>query len=334
MADIENAGAEGLASGMATALAEILRASSAPEVMQALQLLLQRPALQGDVFSSRIPVSCNITEVGGHLNLLERLGESEIRSQALAAALGVAGPNPMPGLHPSVPQLFDVLRANDRPEGPAQAAIPLRVSVRQDFVGPFDAARSLLHAAGCTLPLFSVSVPALPPGGPGIVPGHPSFPGDLLLFLGRVLRLMPTAALRDPDSDPLAIAREDGSAELQVVARQLDPAAPEAAAVVEAPWTAWTCDATSCTESTDDRAYLGLAPILNAAGWYQPEPESPSSLGAPGGWARWTNSTGLIPGESRYGDELELRFNRAQISASALREVLDWIWDGSVFAAP
>jgi len=334
MADNENTGVEALASGVAGALADILRASSSSEVMQAQQLLLQRLALQGDVFSSRIPVPRNITEVGGYLNLLERLGESEIRGQALAAALGVAGPNPMPGLHPTVPHLFDVVRENDRPEGPMQATIPLHVSIRQDFAAAFDAARAALHEAGCAFPLLSVSVPALPPAGPGVTPGTPAFPTDLLLYLGRVLRLMPTAALRDPDLDPLALAREDGSTERVVVARQVDGGAPAAASVATATWAAWTCDETTCTESTDDRTYLPLAPILNAAGWYQPQPAAPVSLGSPGGWARWTNVTGLVPGETRFADELELRFTRAQIAGSTLREVLDWVWDGGAFSAP
>src|SRR5690606_37830005 len=117
-------------------------------------------------------------------------------------------------------------------------------------------------------------------------------------------------------------------------ARQLDTGAPAAALVGTATWVAWACDETSCDESTDDRTYLPLAPILNAAGWYQAQPAAPTSLGAPGGWARWTNGAGLVPGETRFGDELGLRFTRGQIAASALLEVLDWTWDGSAFTAP
>ena len=41
-----------------------------------------------------IPPPLNITEIGGYLNLLQELGQEEIRSGAVASALGVAGPPP------------------------------------------------------------------------------------------------------------------------------------------------------------------------------------------------------------------------------------------------
>jgi hypothetical protein len=320
-------GVDALAAQVAGALSDILRSSSSPEVLQAQQLLLQRLALQGDVFSSRIPVPRNITEVGGYMNLLARLGESEIRTQALAAALGVAGPNPMPGLHPTRGVLFDVSRPNDRPPGPAQAGTPVQFLIRNDFAPAFDVALQAVHDAGCALPLLGVSPAGLPP----LVPGAPALPGDLLLYLGRVLRLMPTAALADPDEDALAVAREDGETGLQVVARQLFAGAPQAGAVAEAAWVAWSCDTDNCTESTDDRTYLPLTPILNAAGWYQPAPEAPTTAADTGPWWRWTNTTGLVPGVSRYGDELLQRFTPGEIAGSALRDALALVWDGEGF---
>ncbi len=323
-----SAGLEALASQVAGALAEILRSSSSPEVLQAQQLLLQRLALQGDVFSSRIPVPKNITEVGGYLNLLARLGESEIRTQALAAALGVAGPNPMPGLAPTQGVLFDVMRPNDRPSGAAEASTPVQVAIRNDFAPAFDAARQAIHAAGCRLPLLGFAPPALPPH----TPGAPGLPSDLLLHLGRVLQLMPTAALADPDQDLLALARPDGETELRVVARQVDPGAPDASSVATGSWVAWSCDTASCTESTDDRTYLPLASLLNGAGWYQPAPATPTSAREAGEWWRWTNTTGLVPGVSRYGDELLQRHTPGQVAASSLRDALDLVWNGTTFA--
>jgi len=324
---VTSPGMEALASQVAGALSEILRSSSSPEVLQAQQLLLQRLALQGDVFSSRIPVPRNITEVGGYLNLLARLGETEIRTQALAAALGVAGPNPMPGLVPSHGVLFDVMRPNDRPAGGAEASTPVQVAIRNDFAPAFDSARQAIHAAGCRIPVLGFAPSALPP----LLPGAPGLPGDLLLHLGRVLRLMPTAALADPDQDLLALARPDGETALQVVARQVDPGAPDAGSVATASWVAWSCEATSCTESTDDRAYLPLAPVLNAAGWYQPAPPAPTSAGDTGDWWRWTNITGLVPGSSRFGDELLQRHTPGQVAASSLRDALDFVWNGEAF---
>lgn len=322
-------GVEALATQVAGALAEILRSSSSPEVLQAQQLLLQRLALQGDVFSSRIPVPKNITEVGGYMNLLARLGETEIRTQALAAALGVAGPNPMPGLLPKSGVLFDILRPNDRPPGAAEASTPVQVAIRNDFAAAYDAARATIHDAGCILPLLGFAPAGLPP----VMAGSPDPPDDLLLYLGRVMRLMPTAALHDPDEDALAVARESGEVALQVVARQLDDTAPAAGSVAEASWVAWSCDDTTCTETTDDRAYLPLAPILNAAGWYQPAPDAPTTLADAGTWWRWTNVTGLVPGVSRYGDELLQRHTAGEIAASSLRDTLDLVWDGEAFTA-
>lgn len=318
-----------LAAQVAGALTDILRSSSSPEVLQAQQLLLQRLALQGDVFSSRIPVPLNITEVGGYMNLLSTLGETEIRSQALAAALGVAGPNPMPGLSPTRGVLFDVLRSNDRPPGPAEASIPVQVAIRNDFATAFDVARQAIHDAGCTLPLLGFAPPGLPP----VVPGSTEVPDDLLLYLGRVMRLMPTAALHDPDQDALAVARRAGESELQVAARQLDDTAPAAGSVAEASWVAWSCDATTCTESTEDRTFLPLAPILNEAGWYQPAPTAPVSIADTGPWWRWTNTTGLVAGMTRYGDELLQRHTAGEIAASSLRDALDLVWDGESFSA-
>lgn len=325
MAETETTGIETLATQIAGTLSELLKSSASPEIVQAQQLLLQRLALQGDVFSSRIPAPRNITEVGGYINLLSQLQESEIRTQALAAALGVAGPNPMPGLLPTSGVLFDVQRTNDRPAGPAQASIPVQFRVRNDFATALDAALEAVHRAGCMLPVLS-GVMRLPPLGAN------AGTLDMLEHLGRVLHLMPTAALVDPDADALAVARLESGGNLQVVARVLDPTAPDAASVAEQAWVAWRCDATRCEETTGDRRYLPLAPLLNAAGWYQPTPDAPQTLGAPGTWSRWVNTTGLIAGVSRYGDELAERFTPAQIAASALRDRLDWRWNGEEFA--
>lgn len=319
-----------LAQTVASALAEILRSPASPGVLQAQELLLQRLALQGDVFSSRIPAPRNITEVGGYLNLLERLGEREIRTQSLAAALGVAGPNPMPGLLPATGLLFDVLRPNDRPEGEAGAQAPVQVAVRNDFAAPLDAARSAIHARGCRLPLLGLAPLGLPAAHP-LAPGAGQDPVDPLLYLGRVLRLLPSAALRDPDTDLLALAREGGSGPLQVVARQVDDGAPEAGEVTETSWSAFQCDENACAASAEDRHFLPLAPILNAAGWYQPVPGDPQSLGTPGPWWRWTNLTGLVVGETRLGDELLERYTPAQVAASALRDRLGHRWNGEAF---
>ena len=322
------AGVESLAEKVAGALADILRSSTSPEALQAQNLLLRRLAVEGDVFSSRVPPPRNITEVGGYLNLLETLNEGDMREQVLAATLGVAGPNPTPGFAPSAPLLYDVQRANDRPAGPGQASVPVQYSMRNDFAPAFDAALKVIHDAGCALPILSAPR-GLPMANPGVMP-----PADLLPFLGRALDLMPSSALTDPDADALAVARLDGTVKLEVVARQLDAAAPNAAAVAKLKWVAFKCDANACAENTADRNYLSLTPILNAAGWYQNQPAAPTKLSQPGPWSRWTNITSLIPNVTTFGSEMSQRVTRGELAASSLRDALTWIWDGAAFKAP
>ncbi len=317
------------ASPLVNALAGILQASTSPDSLAAQNLLLRRLATEGDVFSSRIPAPKNITEVGGYFNLLETLGENVMREQALAAALGVAGPNPTPGFTPTAPLLYDVQRTNDRPPGGFQATIPVQFSMRNDFALAFDAALKTIHDAGCTLPIFSVSR-SLPAAGLGVTP-----PADLLPFLGRTLDLMPTVALNDPDADPLALAQKSGTTILEVVARQLDATAANAASVVAQSWDAFKCDANACALATASRTYLSLTPILNAAGWYQKTPLiAPAKLSQPGAWNHWTNITGLIPNVSTFGDEILQRVTPAELAASSLRDTVTWIWDGKSFNAP
>ena len=78
--------------GLVDALVELIRSGVRPDVLEAQRVLLQRLSTQGDVFPARIPAPRNITEVGGYLNLLERAGHIDLRSSALAGALGIAGP--------------------------------------------------------------------------------------------------------------------------------------------------------------------------------------------------------------------------------------------------
>lgn len=308
------------------AMVEALKAATSPEMMEAQTILMRRLALSGDLVPSRVPAPQNITEIGGYLNLLETLQQSDLRAQVLASVLGVAGPNPPAGWFPTGPVLFFAARTNDRPAGAGQAAIPVQYSVRSDFAPALDAAVQDIHDRGCQLPQLS-PVRTLPPADASSQP-----PTDLLRFLGRILDLVPSAALNDPDQDPLALARPTAGGALGVVARQLDTTAPNAGSVPQGDWTAWQCTATTCQETQSaTRVYLPLAPILNGAGWYQPVPGVPTSLSTPGNWARWTNTTGLVAWLTLFGDELRLLYSDAQIAASSLRERLLWVWNGADF---
>lgn len=307
------------------ALTRIIDSANSPDMLEAQQIILRRLALSGDLFPSRIPAPANITQVGGYLNLIA--DDAVLRAQVLASALGVAGPNPSPGWEPTLPPIYFAVRANDRPAGATQPAIPVTFSIRSDFALALDAALATIHGQGATLPVLS-TVLSLPPATLGAVP-----PADLLPFLGRALDLVPAAALVDPATDPLSIGQV-GTDPPQVVALQLDGAAPNAGAVTAADWSMWTCTATACTQGTVHAAYVPLTPILNGAGWYQPALSPPVSLAQPGASLHWTNITGLVANASRFGDELALMRSAGEIGQSIVRERLDWVWNGTTFVKP
>jgi hypothetical protein len=312
--------------GAIDALTKILEASISPEMSEAQQIILRRLALAGDLFPSRIPPPLNITQVGGYLNLVA--DDPILRAQVLASALGVAGPNPSPGYDPSLPPLYFVTRTNDRPSGPAQAATPVQFRVRSDFVSPLDAALTALHATGVVLPVLAVDAP-LPPV---VLGGQP--PSDLLPYLGRVLTLVPGAALVDPTTDPLAVGQLAGTGAQLVLARQLDASAADAGTLSSAAYALWSCDETACTQSTVTDVFNDITPLLAAAGWTQPAPlPAPVTSSDTKGWNRFTNVTGLVAGQSTFGDELRLLYSLGQISASSVRERQDWTWDGTTFVA-
>jgi hypothetical protein len=232
------------------------------------------------------------------------------------------------GWFPTAPVLFFGQRTNDRPAGPYQPSIPVDYSIRSDFAAAWDAAVSAVHDFGATLPVAS---PAryLPAARTTTVP-----PADLMPFIGRTVGLVPSLALNDPATDPLALGHV-GATPLEVVAKQLDATAPKASQVQSQQWKLYTCNATSCQESPPTAGiYVKLTPILNAAGWYQGTPVAPQTLAKPGSWARWTNTTGLIANVTTLGDELSLLYADAEIAASALRERVAYVWNGTDFVAP
>jgi hypothetical protein len=309
------------------ALADVLKTSTSPEARQAQALLLRRLVVEGSVVPSRVPAPRNITEVGGYINLLTELKLNATRERLLSSALGLPGPDFEPNDIPAPRDLvlYDVTRANDRPEGPAQPSIPLEVRVRNDFASGVDAAIASLHRAGCALPVLWRPI-ALPELGAPLPRG-----AALLPYLGRTLDLVPACALVDPGADPLALAKKDGGAAFEVAARQLDAAAPDAASVAEAKWSAYKCDATKCELVDGNRKYLPLAPVLARAGFYPLPFSAPKRLTEPGSWSRFTNVTGLVAGQTRFGDELSARYPAGQIVASALRDALGWVWTGTAF---
>jgi len=307
------------------ALADILRTGTDPEVLEAQRILLRRIALEGNIIDSRIPAPKNITEVGGYVNLLGTLGETDTRTQMLASALGVAGPASSVGLLGDGPTLAFVNMPNDRPASPAQATFTTAITVRSDMADALAAALQRIHGLGCALPLYT------PPRVlPVATPGQLLQP-DILQILGRVLQVAPGAILLDPANDPAAIARlsSDPPDRWQLVTQEIDGQSR----VSLASWVAY--QATNTDVSTNppaSRRYVPIAPILADAGWYSSQPFAPpSSSVSHGSVPRLLNVTGLLPGQTHLGDELVLLYSRALIMASVLAGMLSWVWNGTTF---
>ena len=313
-------------------LVELMKTATRPDVLEAQRILLQRLALQGDVFPSRIPPPRNITEVGGYLNLLEQLGHDAVQAGAVASALGVAGPPPEAvGLAGAVPVGFLEV-ANDRPAGPAQASIPPTLTIRADFHAPFLTAKATLQAAGCALPLRTPR-PQLPATQPGA--GSSSLDTQAVLeVLGRTLEVFPGTVLVDPAVDPLAIARLEtpATSPLVLVARELDGGT----AVPEASWVAKRASASTVVDDPPAMLrFLEVGAGAPGSGLVPPGAlRRPSSLSERGTLVAFKNVTGLVAGETTLGDELRLLYSAPAIARSALASFVSLTWDGSEFVAP
>ncbi len=143
---------------------------------------------------------------------------------------------------------------------------------------------------------------------------------------------MPAAALRDPATDPIVLARAQGSGDpFEVMARVI---APGSVAVPPANFDAQQCDSTSCTPVAQNNvSYVPLAPALATAGFYPANPLPAPTSNASQDWSRFTNVTGLVAGVTKLGDELAFLHNASQIQGSAFASRLHWTWNGTTFAA-
>ena len=312
------------------ALVEMMRSGVRPELLEAQRVLLHRLATQGDMFPSRIPAPLNITEVGGYLNLLERSGHSDLRLSAMTGALGIAGPSLDLNAAAGEATVGFVMTRNDRPAGPAQAAIPPLVPIRADFHSPTLAALEHIRALGCKLPLraFKAILPASQP--------DQTMPDTAVALdaLGRRLQAFPGTFLIDPDSDPLVIARPEAPAgePLQLMARELG----DGGLLPTASWVPLSASEVAIIEEpARDAAYLEIAPIMAAAGWVQASPMvPPENIRNPGSLPEFRNLTNLIPGETTLLEELSLLYSQAAIARSAFAPFGGWIWSGQAFVAP
>ncbi|WP_171233904.1 hypothetical protein [Ruegeria sp. HKCCA4812] len=320
----------GIDESLAEAIINILETTNSPAIQRAREVIAHRLAIAGDIAPSRIPAPRNITEIGGYINLLSEYGEAEQRARMIAAALGIAGPQislPQPG---AVPPLSFVTLDGARPAGPQQPSFPLTYTIRSDFVPAFDNAVQEITIRGGAVPILT-PVRILPAAG-----SAPATDGSAqLALIGRTLSLAPTAALHAVATDPLSLSRPTAGGGFEVMVRVIDAAAPIAGTIAAENWTSWECDASACTEVDSNDARFALTPLLNAAGWHQPaDPGNPTSLSNPGTWAEWRNITGLVPGVTRFADELQLQYSAEMLITSPVFNQLDNVWTGSEFAAP
>ena len=158
-------------------------------------------------------------------------------------------------------------------------------------------------------------------------------PSDILFYLGRTLTIAPSAALSVPANDPVAIVRPTGTTQAFVLASNVLNVAPNAVAPAN-------LDAVQCSPLTQtivqitNASFLPLAPILANAGYFpaSPLPLPATSLATPT-WARLANTSGLVAGVTKLGDELTLLYRQDQIVNSVFASMLGWTWNGTAFAA-
>jgi len=310
-----------LTSQLAASLISTLQAATSPDLLEAQSIILRRIALEGDVVGARIPPPQNISQIGGYINLLRTLKESVMLEQALAGALGVAGPNPPLGWISNTTPLAFVMLTNDRPAGPSQAAMPLAVTVRSDFASFLQTQLQTLHNQGCMLPMQAQPT-SLPPSAPGTVA-----PSDPLPYLGRALDLFVGAALVDPTTDPLVLVQNSGGTGIQVMAFTTNAAVVPPATFTAYKWAAGAMTTVSVTESL-----VAIAPLLANAGFYPSSTAIPTAL-TPAPWAHFTNITGLVAGVTKLGDELSLLYSWNSITNSVFASELSWVWNGTQFAS-
>lgn len=318
---------EAFAGNFADSFLSLIQNATGGAALEAQNIILRRIALEGDVVPSRVPAPLNITQIGGYLNLLGQLGQTDMQSQVLAGILGVAGPNPPLGWLSTVPPLSLAPLANDRPEGPAQATIPVTVPVRSDFLAPLKSALAKLHEQGCLVPFT---------GGPSTLPTAQSnsvAPSDPFPYLGRVLALAATAALTEPATDALALARpKETTAPFEIAAMARGAGA---AGVTPGDYEALVCTTTACTPTAlSGAALVPLAPALAEAGFYPATPLPQPSSSTETAWTRLTNITGLVAGTTTLGDELGLLYTSGAVAESVFAGSLGWVWNGKEFAAP
>jgi hypothetical protein len=169
-------------------------------------------------------------------------------------------------------------------------------------------------AGPVSLPLAGLAAPVRP---------------DPLPYLGRTLTLAWPLAVTNPVTDPLLLTRPSGSS-----------GAFTPASRVTTGGTPVDVDALLCTDSSCSPVALSavglvyLSPVLAEAGFSPSSSAQQPTSRTDHAWASYANTTGLVVGQTRLGDELALVYDWDTIHASVYAEVLDWVWNGVTFGVP
>lgn len=79
---------------MVGALLKIIEQETSPEMQQLKLQIIRKIALQNYVVPSRIQAPKNITQIGGYINLMRKLGYDDMTKQMLASVLGLPMQHP------------------------------------------------------------------------------------------------------------------------------------------------------------------------------------------------------------------------------------------------
>lgn len=312
-----------------SALAAVIQGAASPAVQEAQALLLRRLALEGSVLPSRLPAPRNITEMGGYFNLLAGGGLDDLRTSAIATALGLASPAAV-AWDESPASLGMATVGNDSALRSRFPGLPVGVTMRADLAAAWEGAvRPRLAQLGALLALWA-PVPRLPDATAASA-APAGLPGDPLPVLGRVVYVAPELALGDPDTDPVLLGRADTDPPLplRVVLRCATASGVAAAAFNAQAWD--PIAATAVVRPVAAAPFVPLASVVGLAGFTgvaaPPAPASRFDLR----WARLVATGGLLPGVSRLGDELRTVWTAREIARSAFARRLEDTWNGSAF---
>lgn len=314
-----------------SALAAIIQGAASPAVQDAQALLLRRLALEGSVLPSRLPAPANITEMGGYFNLLASSGLDELRTSAIATALGLASPAAV-AWDESPATLGWATVGNDSALRLRFPGLPAGVPMRADLAVAWrGAVVPRLAQLGAAIGLWA-PVPRLPDAAPAsATPGGTA--DDPLPLLGRVVYIAPDLALGDPDTDPVLLGRADTDPPqpLRLVLRCGAASGVAAAAFNALAWDPLA--ATALVRPIGPTPNVAVASVVGLAGFVPvaspPVPASRFDLR----WTRLVATGGLLPGVSRLGDELRTLWTAREIARSAFARRDGEVWNGQAFVA-